>query len=218
MHKEGDTIKLTIYRAGKKQNISATLGKTTAHAGLFLEDRALAGDLHDLNHTLRLQINEGMREQMKALHESLARAGVDKEKLSADIKRSLEQAHVALAEAARNSEKPHGEMARVAKDLENLVRASVGVDKDATVIVRNNRKSVSTMVQTDESGTYVIVSGPKRRLTAHDKDGKLLFDGVIDTPEQQKQVPKDVWRKVRPMLDKLSTDKLENLESDKDSE
>ena len=218
MHKEGDTVKLTIYRTGKRQNISATLGKTTSHAGLFLEDRLLPGDLNDLNHGLRLQINEGLHEHMKALHESLARAGVDKEKLGAEIKRSLEQAHVAVVDAARNAPKPHREIARVAKDLEELVRAAVGVDKDATVIVRNNRKSINTIVQTDDAGTYVIVAGPKKRLTAHDKNGKMLFDGAIDTPEQQEKVPKEVWQKVKPMLDKLGTYKLEKPDAERDSE
>jgi hypothetical protein len=60
------------------------------------------------------------------------------------------------------------------------------------------------MVKADESGTYVIVSNPKPRLTAHDKEGKLLFDGEIDTPEQREKVPPEVWEKVEPMLDKLA--------------
>ena len=50
------------------------------------------------------------------------------------------------------------------------------MDKDATVIVKSDRKSVKTVVKADDSGTYVIVASPKKRLTAHDKEGKLLLD------------------------------------------
>jgi len=157
-----------------------------------------------------------MREHIKNLHESLARAGVDKEKLSADIKRSLEQAHVAVIDAVRNAPKPHREIARVARDLEELIRAAVGVDKDATVIVKNNRKSIKTIVQTDDTGSYVIVAGSKTRLTAHDKDGKMLFDGEIGTSEQQEKVPKQVWEKVQPMLEKLKVDKNDKEEDSSD--
>jgi hypothetical protein len=48
------------------------------------------------------------------------------------------------------------------------------------------------------------VANPKKRLTAHDKDGKLAFDGEIETSEQQEKVPKDVWKKVQPMIEQLN--------------
>jgi len=48
----------------------------------------------------------------------------------------------------------------------------------------------------------VIVATPNKRLTAHDKDGKLLFDGDIETPEQQQKVPAEVWEKVKPCSSK----------------
>ena len=50
----------------------------------------------------------------------------------------------------------------------------------------------------------MIVSNPKPHLTVHDKEGKLVFDGEIDTPEQRAKVPPEVWQKVEPMLDKLA--------------
>ena len=45
---------------------------------------------------------------------------------------------------------------------------------------------------------------PSPDLTAHDKDGKLLFDGEIDTPEQRAKVPPELWEKVEPLLDKIA--------------
>jgi len=44
------------------------------------------------------------------------------------------------------------------------------------------------------------VTGEHQHLTAHDKNGKLLFDGDIDTQAEQDKVPKDVLEKIKPLL------------------
>ena len=88
--------------------------------------------------------------------------------------------------------------------LEELARSGVEVDKDATVTIKSRNDSVRTIVKTDDTGTYVIVANPKKRLTAHDKDGKLAFDGEIETSEQQEMMPKEVWNKVQPMIEQLN--------------
>jgi hypothetical protein len=64
--------------------------------------------------------------------------------------------------------------------------------------------SVDSLVKTDGSGTIIILRAPKLHLTAHDKAGKLLFDGEIETPEQRDKVPRDLWGKVEPMLKKMT--------------
>ena len=167
---------------------------------------------------LKLKLGEDLRGQMKALHESLARAGIDKEKLHLEIQRNLEQARAAMHDAMRHVPDHNRELGRAARELEELARSGVEVGKDATVIVNNRGKSVKTMVKSDDAGTYVIVAGPKKRLTAHDKDGKLLFDGEIDTAEQQEKVPKEVWEKVKPMLEKLGPGKAEHSDAEEDSD
>jgi hypothetical protein len=65
-----------------------------------------------------------------------------------------------------------------------MVAGSVNTDKGATIVVKKEGSTARSMVKTDDTGTYVIVANPKKRLTAHDKDGKLLFDGEIETEEQ----------------------------------
>ena len=60
------------------------------------------------------------------------------------------------------------------------------------------------MVQSDDSGTYVLVCNPTAHLTVHGKDGKLLFDGSIETPEDREKVPREVWERVEPMWEKFS--------------
>ena len=49
----------------------------------------------------------------------------------------------------------------------------------------------------------MIVSNPKRRLTVHDNSGKLVFDGEIETEEQQQKVPPEIWTKAKAMLDEM---------------
>ena len=215
MHKEGDTIKLAIYRGGKKQSVSATLGKTIASRGLLPDGSLLEGNLRELKRELGdLHIGESVREQLKELQEDLSRGGLDKEKLNVEIKRSVEQTREAIQEALRHLTNAHLWSGPVVKELDELARAGVVVGKGATVVVKNDNKSVKTMVKSDETGTYVIVAAPNKRLTAHDKDGKLLFDGDIETPEQQQKVPGAVWEKVKPMLEQMGPVDAEQPEAE----
>jgi len=73
-------------------------------------------------------------------------------------------------------------------------------------------------VKTDESGTYVVVASPKKHLTAHDKSGKLLFHGEIETKEEQARVPKNVWDRVKPMVDQLKEDKTGQPEAEEEEQ
>ena len=204
MHKEGDTVRLAIYRGGKKQSISVTLGKTIASRVLLQDDNLLEGNLRELKRELGdLHIGESVREQLKELQEDLSRSGPDKEKLNLEIKRSIEQTRQAIQGALRSLTNTNLRVGPFVKELDDLARAGVVVGKGATVVVKNDSKSVKTMVKNDETGTYVIVATPNKRLTAHDKDGKLLFDGDIETPEQQQKVPGEVWEKVKPMLEQM---------------
>jgi PDZ domain-containing protein len=204
MRKEGDKAGLTYYRGGKKQNTSATLGKKKAGLGLF-------GDFGNLDglKQLHFQLKDlsSMNEDMKELRESLARAGVDQENIQAEVRRGVDQARKAVAEAmAQVHENRHGSHP-TARALEELARSGVDVDKDATVTIQSRKDSVRTIVKTDETGTCVIVANPKKRLTAHDKAGKLVFDGEIETNKQQEKVPRDVWKKVQPMIEQLNRTK-----------
>ena len=199
LHKTGDSVQLELFRGGKRQDVSVTLGKTTTGIGLLRDERGWQGDLGQLQFELHDLAGGGAGHgEMKELYDSLAKAGLDKDALRIEVKRSLDQARQAASTALRQaSNQLHGANLQV---LEDLARSGVDVDKDATVIVKRHENSVQTQVKADDSGTYVIVANPKKRLTAHDKDGKLLFDGEIETPEQQEKVPKDVWSKVEPML------------------
>jgi hypothetical protein len=203
MHAEGETVKLTFYRGGKKQSASVTLGKTTWDEASDMDYKSAPGDLQNLQFRLN-----GLNGELRGMGESLARAGLDKGKMDIEFKRTMEQTRKAIQDAVRQASNAAGHasnnLAAVDRELETLARDGVAVDKDATVIVRNKRNSVRTIVQTDDDGTYIIEANAKKHLTAHDKNGKLLFDGEVDTPAEQEKVPKDVWEKAKAMLDQIA--------------
>jgi hypothetical protein len=202
VRKEGDKVELTFYRAGKKQTISATLAKSPPGYGFLEDGDALRGDLNALWRPFRSPpMTETYQETMKAYRDQLGHLKIDQTKVQEEVRRSLEQAKKAMEEAFRYSTNVTADA--TSKALRELRRLGIAADTGSTVTVRSSGDKVRSMVKADESGTYVIVSNPKPRLTAHDKEGKLLFDGEIDTPEQREKVPPEIWEKVEPMLDKL---------------
>ena len=202
---EGDAVALTFYRAGKKQTASAKLGKTAAGFGLLPDEHSWQGDLRELQKQFReLPVGDAIRDQMKTLKDSLGHVQFDHQKLQLEIQDSLEQARQAYAEALRSSSNAGAALDPVRKALEELARSKVSIHDHATVTVRSTGKSAKSMVTTDDSGTIVIVANPKPHLTAHDKEGKLLFDGKIETPEDRAQVPPALWNKVAPLLEKMN--------------
>jgi hypothetical protein len=215
MHKDGDPVDLEFYRSGQKQDLTVTLGKTTTVAGLPRDERGPEGELGELQRQLRsLPNSEALRREMQALHESLANSGLDKEALRIEIRKSIEEARRAAETALRQAGNQFDGTSAHLKILEDLAKSGVDIDRDATVTVKSHDHSVQTQVKTDDNGTYVIVANPKKRLTAHDNKGKLLFDGEIETPEQQKKVPKDVWSEVEPMLKQMENPKAEKDDAD----
>jgi hypothetical protein len=190
MHKPAETVNLDFFRAGRKQSASVSLGRTSSSTGFFGDERSWNGNLRDL------KLHLGPRaEDLEHLNETLRRAGLDKENLKIEIRRSVDEARRAAEEAIRQGS------SAASKALQELSRHSIDIDKKASVTVRKSGNHVKTIVKSDDDGTYVIVADPKKRLTAHDKWGKLLFDGQIETPGQQGEVPKDVWQKVKPLVE-----------------
>lgn len=200
---EGDVVKLAYYRAGKRATASVTLGLTRAGQGLWEDEaHALKGNLKDLDQQLRdLHIDKAVRDQMRALRESLGNIKIDQTEVQEDIRRGMEQASKAIQEAVRNVTNADP----IRKVLENLAHSNVEVDGNADVVVRSSGKNAKSLVKSDDSGTIVLVSNPKLHLTAHDKEGKLLFDGPIESPEERAKVPQDLWKRVEPLVGQMES-------------
>lgn len=203
VRKEGDPVKLGFYRAGKHDTVSITLGKTRMESGLSEElGHALEGDLNLIHQQFKdLRLNEAVREQMRALGESVGNLANQKE-VQDNIRQGMEQARKAIQEAMRNV--TNAEPLR--KVWENLDRSRVVVDDKANVTVRSSGKNVRSMVKSDDTGTIVLIRNPRLYLTAHDKEGKLVFDGPIETEDERGKVPPEVWDRVEPLLDQMHSE------------
>ena len=211
VRKEGDEVKLTYYRAGKKETATATLAKSSRRFSA-LDDGDWEGDLRRLGRDLKdLPIKDAMREQMQAVRESLGNIKIDQRKVQGEVRRSMEEARKALQEALHTMS--NVDLGPVRRALEEVAHSGVTVDNDATVTVRSSGKSSKSLVKTDDSGTIVLLNAPKLRLTAHDKDGRLIFDGEIQTDDQRAKVPRDLWERVEPLLKKMDAGPAEEPES-----
>ena len=200
-HNEGDVVKLTFLRQGKKQTVSATMAKRPEASAMWPPAGVLP--VTEWRSGEATTVPDGIHGQMKDLHGDLMGLGADKQKVKLEVERSMEEARKALQEALRHKSQGGAVIGLDAKDLETLANGGVDIGENATIVVKKNGRLIRTIVQTDDTGSYVIVAVPKKRLTARDKEGKLLFDGEIESPEQQGKVPTEVWEKVKPLLQQL---------------
>jgi hypothetical protein len=196
MHADGDSVKLTFFRGGKRQTASAKLATKKSDEFAFGGD-ALQGGLRKLQKNLR-DLN------------GFGGGGAGGGDLNLEIQGAMEQARqavqMALKQAFEQSADAHVKLEDLERKLGALASGGVTVNKNATVVVKDKGESLRTVVKKDEHGSYIIVADPTKRLTAHDANGKLLFDGAIETSADQDKVPKDVWKEVEPMLEDLKKD------------
>lgn len=192
MQKAGDSIKVTLFRGGKKQTVSATLMKHKEAVAIWSSDAGAGGGMSGLkNMNWIFQNGNGPKSVI----------GLDKKKLDAEVQRNLEEARRELEEALRQSARAGRALPpRMPKAPQPPLPPLANFGSAATVTVTKDSASVKTIVKRDDTGDLVIVASPQKHLTAHDGDGKLIFDGEIETPEQQQKVPADLWEKVKPLL------------------
>jgi hypothetical protein len=93
------------------------------------------------------------------------------------------------------------------------LRAADRLQREITILRERNGASRSTkldladarIVIRDDKGELVLQSDDgKRSLTAKDPQGKLLFTGPVNTPDERKAVPADIL----PRLDKLEKEEM----------
>ena len=154
-------------------------------------------------HTADPKVANSMHEHINSLQETLSRAGYNRQSVNADLQRSIEQARKALHEALSRNGNLTWVIGPGVTNLDALTLEGLNVGKGTTLTVTKNANSAKSIAKADETGTYVIVSDPKKRLTVHDNVGKLIFDGEIETDEQQQKVPPEIWTKAKAMLDEL---------------
>jgi len=204
MHPQGDVINLTLYRGGKKISVSAKLGQTRLESASLDDDEAGANNLSlDESELNQVKARLGpLRLHQKELKKELENVGEEKEQAEAEVQRSMREVKRTLERMMKDHPRMNV-LATADNDIATMADNGVALDKDASVVVRKDLNSAKSILKTDDSGVYIIIEDPKKHLTAHDRDGKLLFDGDIETPEEQQKVPRAVWEKVKPMVDQL---------------
>jgi hypothetical protein len=206
MHPEGDSVTLTLFRGGKKISVSTKLSQTTLESASLDENEpagALNLDMAGLN-----RVNEALRTQLapldgKRMKVEFAHVEADERNAQVEMKDAMEEVQRALERTMKEHPGRLKVLASEDKDVSDLKDAGISLDKDASVVVTKDLNSCKSILKTDDSGVYIIVADPKKHLTVHDHDGKLLYDGEIETTDEQDKVPRDVWEKVKPMLDQL---------------
>jgi hypothetical protein len=203
--KAGDEVKLVYFRGGKKHTATATLEESKGGGISFNFNR---GDLDHTMRELQRQLQDGpfreaLREKGRELHEALSSLKIDHEKIKDEVQRSLQEAKRAVEKALQESTNARQSLGPANRALRELEHTEVFHDKSPSVVVRSSSNKVMSIVKSDDAGTLVIVSDPDPKLTAHDKEGKLIFDGPIATQEQKDKVPREVWERVEPLLDQL---------------
>jgi hypothetical protein len=217
VHNEGETVKLAFYHAGKRMTKSVTLAKAPAPT-TWDHLRQMQGDVKGLHRDFQnMYTDQALREQAKELSQELRNLKLDETReavqkairdikldkdVQAEIRGSLDEASKAVQEAMRSLTNAEIGPA-IHKVLEDLARSGVSADTKPSVTVRSTEHGAKSLVQADESGTIVLVSNPRLHLTAHDRDGKLLFDGEVETADQRAKVPRELWEKVEPLLEKM---------------
>jgi hypothetical protein len=204
--KEGDRVNIDYYRHGKELNASVTLAKTASQAASGNSADSVAR-LRALDQELsKLQVDDAIRDQMKSLENSLGNMKSYQKSIQDQVRRSVEDARRAYEQALRAYTNSQSGFKTADKQLKWLSDSGVVLDNDASVTVRTSGKTARSLVKADDFGTIVIVANPDLRLTAHDKQGKLLFDGDIQTDDQRSKVPSDLWKKVEPLVKKMKAD------------
>jgi len=147
------------------------------------------------------EIQRSLQQARQALQDAARRMSNAQPRIQMEIERSIEQARQALEQALRQMTNVQHSLPAAPGPLRDLLRSGIRLDKNASVVVRTRGETARTLVKSDDWGTLVLIGPPHLHLTAHDKEGKLLFDGAIETPEQRAKVPPEVWQRVAPLLD-----------------
>jgi hypothetical protein len=197
VHKQGEVIELSFYRAGKEQTTSVTLEQMPARTQFpgnspVIEERMETFEKSSKDHNLD-----------HVLHESLRHLNDDRHGLHKEIHRSMEEVREAIKEALRDVTNVASNFDPVLRILRELKQSGVQVNKTATVTVRSGGQGVKSVVKADDSGTIILVQNPKLHLTAHDKEGRLLFDGEVENPDQRAKVSPELWERVQPLINKM---------------
>jgi len=199
VRKEGDAVKLVYYRAGKKQTVSATLAHTLTSTGWPGGDVfGGGGNVGTFGGGFSGGSGSG---RIQMLRDAAANVKFDQEQLQDEIRHAMDNTRQVYRDAQRQSTNADAAMD---KHLEEFIKSSAP-SRQPEFIMRGVDHGTHYLASVDAAETIMLIRNPNLHLTAHDKDGKLLFDGEIETTEQRAKVPPDMWKKVEPLLKRMNS-------------
>lgn len=177
-YQEGTTVTFTLMRKGQEQKVTVKLGKKEVPKRSL--ERMHMGHNGDLGWNFNFEGFDGdqLREQMAQLKEKL---GDQEHGMIHDVvARARAEAQRARDEARRTGEEVRNQMHVLSRD--NGALKSTTIDLNGAQIVFSDDKG-ELRVQKNEG---------KKFLTAKDSQGKLIFSGPVETPEEIAKIPAEV--------------------------
>ena len=183
---EGTTVTLTILRKGQEMKLPVKLAK---HSVSMNDDSDQNWDF---------DWDDGDGNKMKFDFQMPDMTSV-RESVRAAVESAREQARESV-DRAREEARRAGEEARRAAQQLRIVTVNSGTTKSTKVDLTN-----ATITFSDDKGQLKIeTKDGKKVLTAKDAEGKLLFEGPIDTDEQRAKIPSAV----RARFEKLENEEI----------
>lgn len=217
----GNDVKLTLFRKGKSEVINVKLGEILASNEPRPEDdgprmfhRFIApgpgGMGGDVTFTAPVRSPEVYEREVREFQERLRKLHGRPEDMRREIERfTARMQDAAKLETAKQKgvleyrEKEGGEpKVRVeiltdGKDGAGAVASAISsaVGKDGTTYFTHNNVTVTKWKNDQGSGELKVENG-RKHLTVRDTEGKELFSGPIDTPEQREKLTPEVREQV----------------------
>ncbi|MBI1375670.1 MAG: PDZ domain-containing protein [Phycisphaera sp.] len=213
LHKPGDKVTLTVITGGKSANVDVTLGEREVtrmpmppnmpndNANGFRIEGGVNGNVFELRNVDPDQMAEQMRQNLR-------KSGLDEEHINkiVDQMRKNFQEHQDMQFRLRRVEpgngdprNDHGDAGHPGEPPHINIRGNGEAHAQSIVIGANGNTSMSMSYSDGEHTLKVTGDKDSRKLVATDKNGKVLFDGPIDLPEQRAKIPADI----RAKLDRL---------------
>ena len=228
-YQEGAAVTLTVLRKGKEEKISVKLGKKEVpqrHGmmNFHFGDHDF-GDLGDTMRGLRAQLEDGgdsiihdavmtaQAEAQRARDEAQQRRDAA-QRVRDEAQRVRDQAQRAREQAHRISEQIREEAKRAAGQISVSRTTANGLQTTKIDIGK------AQIVFSDEKGELRIEKiDNKKMLTAKDPQGRLLFSGPVETPEDLNKIPAEVRKRFEDLQQRdlpsvVSSDDEENQDAD----
>ncbi len=200
MHDPGDTLTLTYLRKGKSNRVKVALGGRPVEApqqtifGRWVENAEPV--------VISVPSYPHLRKRYQKLLEELQKSLPDKEQIkqktgqiSEDVQKRIDM----LQDRIREIQKEMG-IDVDAPDRQAGVRPNVPHDGALTASQLVMRKS-----DDQHRITLTVRDDIDKHLHVEDARGKLIFDGLINTPEERQAVPEDIMAKVEKMEQNASS-------------